>query len=79
MVVISFHSHEDRIVKSFFRELCGKGHSLPRKMPVQQEQLVPKAKVIGGLTRPGQKEINQNPRARSAVMRVVEKVASIES
>ena len=79
LVVVSFHSHEDRIVKSFFRELCAKGHSLPRKMPVQQEQVVPKAKVIGGPIRPGQKEINQNPRARSAVMRVVEKVPSIES
>ena len=33
----SFHSHEDRIVKSFFRELW-KGNSLPRKMPVQKSK-----------------------------------------
>ena len=79
LVVVSFHSHEDRIVKSFFKELCGKGLSLPRKMPVQEELVVPKAKLIGGPIRPGQKEINQNPRARSAVMRVVEKIRSIES
>ena len=79
LVVVSFHSHEDRIVKSFFKELCGKGLSLPRKMPLQEEQVAPRAKVIGSPIRPGQKEINQNPRARSAVMRVVEKIRSKES
>ena len=52
MVVISFHSGEDRIVKDFFRN----------------------KKRIGGLVCPSALEIEKNPRARSARMRVVEKI-----
>ena len=76
LVVVSFHSQEDRIVKSFFKELCGKGISLPRRMPVQEDKIVPKANIIAGAIRPNQKEISENPRSRSAIMRVVEKTFS---
>ena len=76
LVVVSFHSQEDRIVKSFFKELCGKSISLPRRMPVQEDKIVPKANMIAGPIRPSQKEISENPRSRSATMRVVEKTPS---
>ena len=78
LVVVSFHSLEDRIVKSFFKELCGKGISLPRRMPVQEDKIVPKANIIAGAIRPNQKEISENPRSRSAIMRVVEKTFSAD-
>ena len=76
LVVVSFHSQEDRIVKSFFKELCGNGISLPRRMPVQEDKIVPKANMIAGPIRPSQKEISENPRSRSATMRAVEKTPS---
>ena len=78
LVVVSFHSLEDRIVKSFFKELCGKGISLPRRMPVQEDKIVPKANIIAGPIRPNHKEISENPRSRSAIMRVVEKTFSAD-
>jgi len=77
LVVVSFHSKEDRLVKSFFKELCGNSINLPRRMPVQEDKIVPKAKMISGPIRPSQKEIRENPRSRSATMRVVEKISSV--
>lgn len=56
VVVISFHSLEDRIVKHFFKS-------------------APEFRVIGSLVRPGDAEIEANPRARSARMRVAERCA----
>jgi len=75
LVVISFHSLEDRIVKRFLREQS-RGERLPKGVPVTEEQLRPGAlRLVGGPVRPGEAEVRENPRARSAIMRVAEKRA----
>lgn len=74
LVVISFHSLEDRIVKNFMRAQST-ADSLPKGLPLRADQLPqPKLRLIGKAIRPGAAEIAANPRARSAVMRVAEKV-----
>ncbi len=72
LVVISFHSLEDRIVKRFIREQC-KGDDFPPDLPVMHVDLQPKMKSIGKAIKASKAELEQNPRARSAVMRVAEK------
>lgn len=72
LVVISFHSLEDRIVKNFLRNKA-KGDKFPRDVPVTVEQLNPTLKKIGKAIRAKETEVLNNPRARSAVMRVAEK------
>ena len=73
LAVISFHSLEDRIVKQFFARQC-RGDDLPRDLPVTSEHLQPRLKRVGKAIRPGAREVEQNPRARSAILRVVEKL-----
>jgi len=71
LVVISFHSLEDRIVKQFMR-----GHAtveMPRKLPVRAKDLPQAELKVIARVRPSVSEVNENPRARSAVMRVAEK------
>jgi len=79
LVVISFHSLEDRIVKRFMRAQAGTD-VLPRKLPVRGEESRlfnrQKLRIIGKKTRPAPEEVAINPRARSAVMRVAEKLES---
>ena len=79
LAVISFHSQEDRIVKSFFFEKCGKANQLPRRIPFLADLLAARAKLLSGPIRPGVKELSQNPRARSATLRVIEKITEEES
>lgn len=76
LVVISFHSLEDRIVKHFFRALA-EPVDVPRKLPMSQAQLNARrrGRVIGRALRPSSEEVARNPRARSAVLRVFEKAA----
>jgi len=74
LVVISFHSLEDRIVKRFIREQC-KGDDFPLDLPVMHAQLNQNMKMIGKAIKAGRKELDENPRARSAVMRVAERLA----
>lgn len=74
LAVISFHSLEDRIVKKFM-SLQTKGDNFPRHLPIRSEQLKPRLKLIGKPVRPSAEEVDANPRARSAVMRVAEKIA----
>ncbi len=74
LVVISFHSLEDRLVKQFI-QIQAKGDYFPRGVPVTQEQLKPRLKKIGKAIKVSEKEIKQNIRARSAIMRVAEKTA----
>ncbi|MGQ9425988.1 16S rRNA (cytosine(1402)-N(4))-methyltransferase RsmH [Gilvimarinus sp. F26214L] len=74
LVVISFHSLEDRIVKRFIRRQA-KGEDLPRGLPVTEDKLNRTMKAIGKAQRPGDQEVNENVRARSAIMRVAEKLA----
>ncbi len=76
MVVISFHSLEDRIVKHFMREMA-EGDKLPRNVPIRASEVPPgKLKLIGKAVRAGAAELQANPRARSAVMRVAERTVS---
>ncbi|SDY59417.1 16S rRNA (cytosine(1402)-N(4))-methyltransferase RsmH [Nitrosomonas halophila] len=76
LVVISFHSLEDRIIKRFMRQQA-KSDRLPRKLPVRAHEALMHSQqtltVIGKKIRPSADEIAANPRARSAIMRVAEK------
>jgi 16S rRNA (cytosine1402-N4)-methyltransferase len=74
LVVISFHSLEDRLVKRFLRQQA-RGDEFPPDMPVTQDQLRPRLRLIGRDVRASDEEVARNPRARSAVMRVGEKIA----
>ncbi len=73
LVVISFHSLEDRIVKRFMRDEAAPD-SLPKNLPLKASQLPPpRLRVIGKPVKASPAEVEANPRARSAVMRVAEK------
>ncbi|WP_028696611.1 16S rRNA (cytosine(1402)-N(4))-methyltransferase RsmH [Pseudomonas cremoricolorata] len=75
LVVISFHSLEDRIVKLFMRKLAkGEADNLPRNLPVQHKVFEPLARLIGKAQFASEAELKANPRSRSAVMRVAEKL-----
>jgi len=76
LVVISFHSLEDRIVKRFLRDSANPDR-LPRRLPLRAAELPqPKLTLVGRAVRPGAAEVAANPRARSAVMRVAERTAA---
>ena len=78
LAVISFHSKEDRIVKSFFFNMCGRTNQIPRRIPLLGHEMSAKAKLLSGAIRPGLKELSENPRARSATLRVIEKIVGVE-
>jgi 16S rRNA (cytosine1402-N4)-methyltransferase len=73
LVVISFHSLEDRIVKRFIRRLS-QGTQIPRGVPVTDAELQRELRPLGKAQKASAAEIEHNPRARSAVMRVAEKL-----
>jgi 16S rRNA (cytosine1402-N4)-methyltransferase len=74
LAVISFHSLEDRIVKTFIRERST-ADRLPRGVPVRAADLPePELKPVGRAIKASAAEAKRNPRARSAVLRVAEKV-----
>jgi len=73
LVVISFHSLEDRIVKRFIRDEA-QGASIPKGVPVRDVELCRRLRAIGQPVRPSPAEIERNPRARSAVMRTAERL-----
>ena len=75
LVVISFHSLEDRIVKRFMKRLA-RGDDYPSRLPVTEEMLNRKLKIIRTKEKPDRDEVARNPRARSAVMRVAERLAA---
>ena len=74
LAVISFHSLEDRVVKRFIER-----HSRPDPalagLPALPAHLAPRLRRIGRKIRPQEAEIERNPRARSALLRVAEKIA----
>jgi 16S rRNA (cytosine1402-N4)-methyltransferase len=72
LAVISFHSLEDRAVKRFMRQEA-KGRELPPGLPVRHDPTRSRLKIIGKAIRASEKEVRQNPRARSAVLRVAER------
>ena len=76
LLVISFHSLEDRLIKRFFRQ-----HStpakIPRGLPVRDNELTAsiRLRVVGKAIKAGVEELSVNPRARSAVLRVAQRVS----
>jgi 16S rRNA (cytosine1402-N4)-methyltransferase len=73
LVVISFHSLEDRIVKRFLRDQS-QPPKLPLRLPLRAAELPqPKLRLLGKPAYAGEAELAANPRARSAVMRVAER------
>ena len=74
LAVISFHSLEDRIVKKIFAQQA-KGCTCPPEFPVCVCGKKPRLKLISrGVITAGQKELDENPRARSAKLRVAERI-----
>jgi 16S rRNA (cytosine1402-N4)-methyltransferase len=73
LAVISFHSLEDRIVKRFIRDEY-RGEQPPPELPLAGMDYVPRLKPVGKAIRAGEVEVNGNPRARSAVLRVAERL-----
>lgn len=74
LVVISFHSLEDRIVKRFLRGTDSMP-VIPRGLPVQQDKVTVRFKMLGRAIRPSEAEVASNPRARSSIMRIAERAA----
>lgn len=74
IAVISFHSLEDRIVKQFFQREA-KGDEYPRGLPIPESQIHRRLKIVGSLIRPTEEELKRNVRARSARLRIAEKIS----
>ena len=74
LVVISFHSLEDRMVKRYMRDMA-RGEQLPPGVPVRDSALNRRMKLVGRAVRASQAEVAANARARSAIMRVAEKIS----
>lgn len=76
MAIITFHSLEDRITKQVFQKLA-KGCICPKELPQCICQKKPIVRILTGKpVQPGQEELKDNPRSRSAKLRVIEKVAT---
>ncbi|HZP87059.1 MAG TPA: 16S rRNA (cytosine(1402)-N(4))-methyltransferase RsmH, partial [Burkholderiales bacterium] len=76
LVVITFHSLEDRIVKRFMRS-HSQPPAIPRGMAVREaDRPGPKLRLVGKPVHPSAAEIAANPRSRSATLRVAEKLAA---
>lgn len=73
LVVISFHSLEDRRVKRFIRHHVRGDTDLPRGVPLRDDQMNRRLEAISKGVRPSDEEVDANPRARSAVMRAARK------
>ena len=73
--VISFHSLEDRMVKHFMRKQS-KGEDIPKGLPLREDQIERRQtlKTIGKAIQPSDEEIAFNPRSRSAVLRIAERI-----
>jgi len=72
MSVISFHSLEDRIVKNFIKEQS-QGVKLPKEIPIMANDIETKFRKIGKAIKASKTEIENNPRSRSAILRIAEK------
>ncbi|MES2675997.1 MAG: 16S rRNA (cytosine(1402)-N(4))-methyltransferase RsmH [Pseudomonadota bacterium] len=74
LVVISFHSLEDRVVKRFIRRQ-EQGDPVPMGVPIRDEQLNKRLRSCGKATKASDVEVGINVRSRSAIMRVAEKIS----
>jgi 16S rRNA (cytosine1402-N4)-methyltransferase len=72
LLVISFHSIEDRLVKRFIQH-HEQGEQFPAGLPIKQALYPARLKRLGRAIKPSSDEIAYNPRARSAVLRIAEK------
>ncbi|HEY8508877.1 MAG TPA: 16S rRNA (cytosine(1402)-N(4))-methyltransferase, partial [Steroidobacteraceae bacterium] len=72
LVVISFHSLEDRRVKQFMKRHSTVDPALA-SLPVVPESARPRLRLVGKKVRPSKEEVARNPRARSAILRVAER------
>jgi 16S rRNA (cytosine1402-N4)-methyltransferase len=72
LVIISFHSLEDRIVKRFIRDQ-ERGPKIPAHIPLTAQQYKPRLRAIGKALKANDDEVSDNIRARSAIMRVAER------
>ncbi len=75
LVVISFHSLEDRLVKQFMKK-HSQGRQVPRGMPISEAELNKgkKLALVGRKQKPTKNEVDENVRSRSSVMRVAERL-----
>jgi len=71
-----FHSLEDRVVKRFFKQQST-APSIPRGLPVREADLTVsiRLRTVGKAIKAGMQELTQNPRSRSATLRVAERVS----
>ncbi|RUO37550.1 16S rRNA (cytosine(1402)-N(4))-methyltransferase [Aliidiomarina shirensis] len=76
LAVISFHSLEDRIAKQFIREQSRRAQ-VPAGLPLTEDQIEDNRTLvsIGKAIKPSQAELNENPRARSSVLRIAERLS----
>jgi 16S rRNA (cytosine1402-N4)-methyltransferase len=74
LVVVSFHSLEDRLVKRFMQRESTVDPALAQ-LPLVPAHAAPRLKIIGRKLRAGAAEVASNPRARSALLRAAEKLA----
>ncbi|OOF86393.1 16S rRNA (cytosine(1402)-N(4))-methyltransferase [Rodentibacter ratti] len=74
--IISFHSLEDRMVKHFIKKQS-RGEQIPKGLPLREDQIqrTQKLKAIGKAIQPSEAEIQANPRSRSAILRIAEKIS----
>ena len=78
LAVITFHSLEDRIVKLWMREQAGRTPEDPRLRHLPAAQTTPAMmKLVGRDIAPTEEEVAANPRARSARLRVAEKLGGL--
>lgn len=79
LVVISFHSLEDRLVKQFMKK-HSQAKKVPRGMPISEEELNKgkKLQLVGKKLKPSKTEVTENVRSRSSVLRVAQRLAKIE-
>lgn len=73
LAIISFHSLEDRMVKRFIKRKV-KGDNLPKDLPIMDSEIKREFKMIGKAIKASQQEVSVNPRSRSAVLRIAEKI-----
>lgn len=73
LAVISFHSLEDRMVKRFIRDK-ERGQDFPAGLPITEDMLQRSFKKVGKAIKASALEVERNPRARSAVLRLAERL-----
>ncbi len=78
LAIISFHSLEDRMVKRFFKRMATRQKEVPLDIPLPSETIPGLLKTVGKAQFPSAEEIAENPRSRSAVLRVAERLPQLE-